>query len=97
MTPTDKVVPAVPFAAGVSDDAESEQFTVLEEGEIEQVSPTAELKPLSDVTVIREVVVPLATGVVAEAGAAVMLKLLTLRTNGVEIRRAPELPLTVTV
>ena len=71
--PTDRIDVIVPFAAGVTERGEREHVTVTETGEIAQVNPTAELKPLSEVTEIVEVVkFPIV--VVAEAGTAVMLK-----------------------
>jgi hypothetical protein len=69
----------VPLAAGVTDAGARLQVTVALTGEMPQVNPTAELKLLSDVTVIVEVVLFPAT-VVAEAGDALMLKSSAART-----------------
>jgi hypothetical protein len=76
--PTDNVEVAVPFTAGVTEGAERVQRTVGETGAIAQVNPTAELKPLRDVTVMVEVVVLFPTTVVAEAGEEDKEKLLTV-------------------
>jgi hypothetical protein len=70
---TVKVEVIVPFAAGVTDAGEREQVTAAFDGDIAQVKATAELKLLTDVTVIVEVVV-FPTLIVAAAGVAVMLK-----------------------
>jgi hypothetical protein len=70
---TVKEVDAVPFAAGVSDEAVSPQVTVGFTGVMAQVNPTAKLNPPNDVTVIVEVVV-FPAAVVAEAGEADKLK-----------------------
>ena len=65
------------MAAGVTDAGEREQVTVAFTGEIEQVSATARLKLLTDVTVIVEVV-ELPAAVVAEAGDVLRLKSFTV-------------------
>jgi len=63
----------VPLAAGVTDAGDREQVTVAFTGAITQVKATAELKLLTEVTVIVEVVeFPIV--VVAATGVAVMLK-----------------------
>ena len=51
---TVKVDVAVPLAAGVTDRGANEQVTVAFTGAIAQVNDTAELNPLSDVTVTVE-------------------------------------------
>jgi hypothetical protein len=63
----------VPLAAGVTDAGARPQVTVAFTGTIAQVNPTAELKLLSDVTVIVDVV-EFPAAVVAEAGEALRLK-----------------------
>jgi hypothetical protein len=63
----------VPFAAGVTEAGEKLQFTVALTGVIAQVKPTAELKLLTDVTVIVEAV-EFPAVVVAEAGDALIVK-----------------------
>jgi hypothetical protein len=67
----------VPLAIGVTDAGEKEQVTVELKGVIAQVNPTAELKPLSDVTVIVDVV-EFPAAVVAETGEALKLKSFTV-------------------
>ena len=73
VVPTVKVDVADPFAAGVTEVKLNPQVTVALTGETAQVSVTAALKLLSDVTVMVELV-EFPTVVVAEAGFAVMLK-----------------------
>ena len=65
------------MAAGVTDAGAKLQVTVEFTGAIVQVNATAELKLLREVTVIVEVVL-FPAAVVAEAGEAVKLKLLTV-------------------
>jgi hypothetical protein len=67
----------VPFAAGVTDVKLNPQVTVEFTGAIEQVNPTAELKPFKDVTVIVDAVLFPAI-VVAKAGEALKLKSFTV-------------------
>ena len=66
------------MAAGVTDAGEREQVTVAFTGEVAQDSATAELKLLSDVTVMVEVV-ELPAAVVAETGDADKEKSFTVR------------------
>lgn len=63
----------VPFAAGVTDAGEKLQVRVALTGVMAQVKPTAELKLLTDVTVIVEAV-EFPAVVVAEAGDALIVK-----------------------
>ena len=77
MVPIVNVEFAVPFAAGVTEVKLNPQVTVALAGAVAQVSPTAELKLLNEVTVIVDVV-PIPAIVVAETGAALKLKLLTV-------------------
>jgi hypothetical protein len=72
----------VPFAAGVTDAGESVQVTAVVAGDTEQVSPTAELKPLTEVTLIVEVV-EFPADVVAEAGDAESVKSFTVKAKDV--------------
>ena len=74
---TVKVEAAVPLAAGVTDIGAKLQDTVALTGAIAQDNATAELKPLSDVTVMFEVVL-FPAGVVADAGDTLKLKSLTV-------------------
>ena len=75
---TVKVDVAVPFAAGVTDVKLNPQVTVALTGEIAQVKFTAALKPLREMTVIRdEVLFP--TVVVAVAGVADKPKSITVK------------------
>ena len=75
---TVKVDVTVPLAAGVTDVGTTLQVTVAFTGAIAQVNATAELKLLSDVTVMVEVLEFPAT-VVADVGEAVRLKSYTVR------------------
>jgi hypothetical protein len=86
----------VPLAAGVTDAGEREQVTVELKGVIAQVNPTAELKPLSDVTVIVDVV-EFPAAVVTETGEALKLKSFTVNAKVAVRVCPPETPLTVTV
>ena len=68
-----KVVVAVPFTAGVNEEAVRLQVTVGVTGEIAQLNPTAELNPFREVTVTVEVV-EFPADVVAEEGDTAKLK-----------------------
>ena len=75
---TVKVDVAAPLAAGVTDAGANPQVTVAFTGAIVQVNDTAELNPLSDVTVTVEVPgFPAIT--VAVVGEALTLKSFTVR------------------
>ena len=63
----------VPLAAGVTEAGAKPQFTVALAGEMEQVKATAELKLLTEVTVIVELVLFPAV-VVATAGVEFIVK-----------------------
>jgi hypothetical protein len=65
------------LAAGVTETGARTQVTVAFTGAIAQVNPTAELKPLSEVTVILEDP-PFPAITVAEAGEALKLKSFTV-------------------
>jgi hypothetical protein len=87
---------AVPFAAGVTDVKLNPQVTEAFTGTVAQVNPTAELKLLTEVTVIVEVVL-LPAIVVAVAGDALKLKSFTVNAY-VAVRFCPfPFPVTVTV
>lgn len=78
MVATVSIDPAVPLATGVTEAGDKLQVTVAFTGAIAQVRPTAELKPLNEVTMILDVVELPAT-VVEEIGEALKLKSFKIR------------------
>ena len=84
------------MAAGVTETGARPQVTVAFTGVIAQDKPTVALKLFNEVTAINEVV-EFPAAVVAEAGAAVILKSFTVNANVVVRFCPPDDPVTVAV